>query len=446
MSETNTAPGQQSRPRSITYDCSVHLKSRVGPSYLPYMIQRRQERAERQQSQRGKTCYRVSSPDDFDLAKFACTDNLYIAFRDLQTNGGVAAGVDSLRLDEFSAPEIYAALRTCRDAVLDRSYRPMETRSVQVPKPSGGTRTLQLHCAVDRALSKALNNAMSPWAQSTVPCVCESVHQLYARMQRTIREQQLFMLTIDDVRKCFDEVRIDDVMSVLNESVSQPDLLWLVETLMRGHEGPGRHVGIDQGSPWSPTAVELLLHNLLDAPFARESSGDTLLFRYADNIIVLSSDSQSGLESLALCKTILQRSSLTLKGQDPPPYDLRHPSHGHAVLGMIPCWDHNHLRFRIPEEAYIKLEQQLQVAGTVECSLQRATEIVNGFVGAYGPALTATEVPGVQERLGQVLFDTGHYEYPEDRLGDLMVGAHTRWIEHDPPGNLIPSLDTGDSR
>ncbi len=446
MSEANTLRLQLSRPRSITYDCSVHLKSRVGPWYLPYMIQRRQQRAERQRHQRGKTCYQVPSPNVFELDKLVSPDNLYVAFCELLSGGGVASGVDGLRLDEFSKPEIFAALRTYRDAVLDRSYRPVETRAVEIPKSSGGTRTLKLHCAVDRALAKALNNAMSPWARSAAPRLTESVHQLYARMQRTIREQQLFTLTVDDVRKCFDEVRIDDVMSVLRESVSQPDLIWLSETLMRGHEGSNRQVGIDQGSPWSPTAVELTLHQLLDVPFAREASSNTLLFRYADNLLILSSDSQSGLESQALCRELLQRHSMTLKAQDPPPFDLRDPSHGHVVLGLIPWWDQNCLRFRIPDEAYQVLEQQLLVAGTINRPLKQATAVVNGFISAYGPALTAMEVPNVLSRLGRVLFDNGHYEFPEDRLGDQMGRAYQRWIELDPPGDNVLLPESGGPR
>lgn len=55
------------------------------------------------------------------------------------------------------------------------------------------------------------------------------------------------------------------------------------------------------------------------------------------------------------------------------------------------------LRFAFPnpDEAYRGLEQQLLVTGTLNRPLEQATAVVNGFLSAYGPAMTVMGLSAV---------------------------------------------------
>ena len=59
----------------------------------------------------------------------------------------------------------------------------------------------------------------------------------------------------------------------------------LVETVLRGHDA-NRQRGVDQGAPYSPLRLNVLLHSRHDVPL-NELPGSLPWFRYADNLAYL---------------------------------------------------------------------------------------------------------------------------------------------------------------
>ena len=90
-------------------------------------------------------------------------------------------------------------------------------------------------------------------------------------------------LAVDDVRKAFDNVPIAPLMETFAEHINDPSLLQLVETILRGGEDRGRAVGIPQGNPLSPLALNVMLHHAHDLPLEADANFPPL-FRYADNL------------------------------------------------------------------------------------------------------------------------------------------------------------------
>ena len=335
--------------------------------------------------------YRVPADDrDFALAKLADKDNLFRAFKNLQAHGGDGAGLDGATFSDFSPSEIFSVLRQMSLAIKDKTYRPSRTRTVPIPKPDGDTRDLELQTVIDRTVAKSLQLALTPLAQQRLPRLTQSVTSLYKELHDTVRHTRQLWLAPDDIKKCFDNVSVEAVMDSFRDMFSNPDLFWIIETVIRGAEGPERQVGIDQGSPFSPMAMEWLLHSRLDVPFAQQASNQTLL-RYVDNLLITCSDAQSGERALVVCEELLTPLSMELKhAPGDNPFDLRESSPDRKILGFNPVWE-NQLQLGIPSGTYDTLRKKLVEAHRTPDPGKQAMSVINGFINAYGPAMTATD-------------------------------------------------------
>ena len=233
--------------------------------------------------------FTTNNPEHFDLEQFALPDRLASVFRILQATGGDGAGEDRITYSDFSGPELFEALRHVSHSIRTHQYVPHPTRAALIPKDREHTkfRELQLHRVIDRVIAKALQLALDGFFRGLLPRLGKDVHDVYAEMQWSIRGNIGHFLTVDDIENCFPNAPIDVVMDCHRRHISQPDLLWLIETIVRGHEGPEHTTGLYQGSPYSPVAMEFLLHTHLDTRFGTEYRGFPLLLRYVDNINIL---------------------------------------------------------------------------------------------------------------------------------------------------------------
>ncbi len=87
-------------------------------------------------------------------------ENLRTALKRVQSNKG-APGVDGMRVEDLPA-----YLRTERHAIreqrLDASYIPSPVREGRLPKPGGGTRMLGIPTVLDRFMTQAILQVLSP--------------------------------------------------------------------------------------------------------------------------------------------------------------------------------------------------------------------------------------------------------------------------------------------
>jgi hypothetical protein len=166
-----------------------------------------------------------------------------------------------------------------------------------------------------------------------------------------------------------------------------PELAWLVTQVTCGHEGLENPIGIGQGSPYSPIAVENLLHHTLDVEFGMKHPGIPL-YRYVDNINALVQSPVIGLQIRESMASNLRTSGLNLKGEGETIIDLRDPRHSTSVLGLIPRWSNNQLSFEIPDKAINKLEDNLDLATVSDHPRWTADLAITGWIRACGPAMT----------------------------------------------------------
>jgi RNA-directed DNA polymerase len=206
--------------------------------------------------------------------------------RVIQNKG--AAGVDGMtvgrlpRYLERHGEEVHRQL-------LEGRYQPQPLRTVQLPKPTGGTRLLGISTVLDRCVEQALLQVLQKrWD----PTFSEhsygfrpgrSAHQAIAQAQLYIEEG--YNVVVDfDLEKFFDRVNHDRLMGEVAKRVEDKRVLKLIRAFLnagRLRDGllEATEEGVPQGSPISP-----LLSNLVLDELDRELQKRGLRFvRYADD-------------------------------------------------------------------------------------------------------------------------------------------------------------------
>ena len=376
--------------------------------------------------------FTTNNPDNFDLEQFASPERLASVFRILKATGGDGAGEDRITYSDFSGPELFETLRHVSHSIRTHQYVPHQTRLALIPKDREHTkfRELQLHRVVDRVIAKALQLSLNSFFRGLLPRLGKDVHDVYAEMQWSARRNSGYFLTVDDVENCFPSAPIEAVLECHREHISQPDLLWLIETIVRGHEGPEHTTGLYQGSPYSPVAMELLLHTHLDTRFGTEFRGFPLLLRYVDNLNILSRNESEGRQAIEFCRDVLSELGFTLKGERPPmdrPVDLTTEHPDRKVLGLNPCWKDGQLSLTAPESALEDLKYGLSEALTTPNPKATAHSVIRGWLNALGPSLTNAVRPEIVDQVIMTARECGFTELGREALHQVSRDAHTRW-------------------
>lgn len=86
--------------------------------------------------------------------------NMRLAYRRVMRNGG-SAGVDGLTVQELGA-WLKMHWPSVKQALLAGTYMPQAVRRADIPKPSGGIRSLGVPTVVDRLIQQALHQVLQP--------------------------------------------------------------------------------------------------------------------------------------------------------------------------------------------------------------------------------------------------------------------------------------------
>ena len=213
--------------------------------------------------------------------------NLWLAYQRVVGNKG-APGVDGMAVGELKDwlkgnwPSVKAAL-------LSGSYLPQAVRAVDIPKPTGGVRTLGVPTAVDRLIQQALLQVLQPIFEPQFSSSSygfrpgRNAWQAVKAAQAYVQSGKRWVVDLD-LEKFFDRVNHDILMSRVARVVKDERVLKLIRRfleagLMRGGLAQPRQEGTPQGGPLSPMLSNVLLTDL-DRELERR--GHTFV-RYADD-------------------------------------------------------------------------------------------------------------------------------------------------------------------
>jgi RNA-directed DNA polymerase len=225
--------------------------------------------------------------EDHLMERVVERSNLWSAYQRVVKNKG-APGVDDLTVSEFK-DWLKVHWPSVREALLKGRYMPQAVRRVDIPKPSGGVRTLGVPTVVDRLIQQALHQVLQPLFEPTFSDASfgfrprRNAHQAVRKAQAYIREGKRWVVDLD-LEKFFDRVNHDVLMARVARRVGDVRVLKLIRRFLEaGMMSEGlvkpRTEGTPQGGPLSP-----LLSNILLTDLDRELERRGLAFcRYADD-------------------------------------------------------------------------------------------------------------------------------------------------------------------
>jgi hypothetical protein len=364
------------------------------------------------------------------VEQVAGTDNLIDIYFEMKRTAGKAPGPDGVTYNEMGRREVAEVMRVLSRAVLAGTYRPGPTRAVPIPKLKGGTRTLHIANLCDRVLAAALNRALEPlWESVFLPCSMgfrpgRGVWRMLAETELAMTRDDLWVLAQDDVRKAFDNVIINDVMADHARHINNAALLSLLGVVLRGGDGKKRTRGIDQGCPYSPTALNVRMHHALDLG-ATQGHHPFRYYRYADNLVWLCRSVPEGHQVIAHARQLLEPAGFTLKGEEGV-QDLRQGQTA-QLLGFTLSEQNGRLQFEPGQDSWTKLERDLARAHETADPAKTAHQVVSGWIGAHGPAFESWQVKPLDHIL-HIMAELGFRErLSRESLADQCETAWIRW-------------------
>ena len=382
-------------------------------------------RRHRRRPRRPYGCYSVRDPAEFCLRSFATPENLNLAFQQLIDEGGPAPGTDGFGPECFSSHERWPILRQISSALNTGAYSRYPSREVVIPRSENRVRILRLMRFTDRCVAKALLNCLSNfWCRRSISM---SIRQIYAHLNREIRRRRVYYLAIDDIRDCFPNAPLDEVISCQRLSIPSEPLMQLITRVIRCQDDAGQ-IGLEQGSPYSPIAMDALLHHHLDRVMTTRESRTGILYRFVDNLTFLCRDASEGRRLNELAQELLSPLRFNLKGQAGEWGDLRDPNFQTTLLGLIPRWQNGQLTFEIPESAFSKLETYLQTSSEFSCPWYRAQRCCLSWIWSYGPALTRPVALQVSSRINRLAAQYGFRSLTRTVLITESNRAYQNWL------------------
>jgi len=216
--------------------------------------------------------------------------NITKALQQVTGNRG-AGGVDGMQTEELRG-WLEANWAKLKQSIVEGSYRPSPVRKVEIPKASGGTRTLGIPTVVDRLIGQAMHQWLSGQYEAGFSENSygfregRSAHQAVEQAKQYLEEGKIWVVEMD-LDNFFDRVNHDKLMGLLAKRITDKGTLKLIRGylnsgIMEGGLVSPRMEGTPQGSPLSPILSNILLDELDRELKERGHS----FVRYADDLSV----------------------------------------------------------------------------------------------------------------------------------------------------------------
>lgn len=236
-------------------------------------------------------------------------NSLVAAWQKVWKNAG-AAGPDAVTVEKFQAG-VTGRLRDLQDELSRGAYTPGGLRRVEIPKPDGGVRPLDIPTVRDRVVQTALAQSLgrrldtefedSSFAYRTGRSVQQAVRRVSA-----LRNEGLSYVVDADIKRYFERIPHDALMTRLSQSMTAGAASELIGLWLETWFSDGR--GLAQGSPISPLLANLFLDRLDEAMMEKGAR----IVRFADDFVILCRSEKGAEEALARTQRLLAGQGLEL--------------------------------------------------------------------------------------------------------------------------------------
>jgi RNA-directed DNA polymerase len=220
-------------------------------------------------------------------------ETLRTAYALAKENNG-APGSDGVTFEAIEATGVEAFLAQLRDELVSRTYRPLRTRRVEIPKGEGKVRVLGIPPIRDRVVQGALKHILEPIFEADFHDGSygyrpkRTAQQAVDRVAEAIVRNKTRVIDLD-LAAYFDSVRHDLLLAKVARRVNDRDILHLLKLMLKAS---GKR-GVPQGGVISPLLSNIYL-NEVDAMLERAkavTANGTHTYveyaRYADDLTIL---------------------------------------------------------------------------------------------------------------------------------------------------------------
>ena len=225
-------------------------------------------------------------------------DLLEQAFSDL--NESAAPGVDRLTWKDYEA-KLESNLENLHSRVHRGAYRALPSRRVYIPKPDGRQRPLAVAALEDKIVQRATSAVLNAIYEEDFLGFSygfrpkRGQHDALDALVVGVTSKKVNFILDADIRSYFDSVNQDWLIRFLKHRIDDPRMIrliqkWLKAGILEDGIVTISETGTGQGSVVSPLLSNVYLHYVFDLWAERwrrrEASGDVIIVRYADDIIV----------------------------------------------------------------------------------------------------------------------------------------------------------------
>lgn len=245
------------------------------------------------------------------VERILSSENMHRAWKRVKENKG-APGVDKMTIEEM--PEyLREHWKEIRESLMEGAYQPLPVLRKEIPKPTGGTRSLGIPTVLDRLIQQAIAQVLteicdpdfSEYSYGFRPG--RSAHDAGYQAREYITRK--YTVAVDmDLAKFFDTVNHDVLMGRVARRIHDKRVLWLIGKFLRAgvcingrlHKTPK---GVLQGGPWSPILSNVLLDELDKELETRQHR----FVRYADDFVIFVKSVRAGNRVMQSIRRFLEK-------------------------------------------------------------------------------------------------------------------------------------------
>jgi RNA-directed DNA polymerase len=226
------------------------------------------------------------------------TDLLYEAFHELREEA--APGVDGLTWKDYAA-DLERRLEDLHARVHRGAYRAQPSRRVFIPKPDGRERSLAVAALEDKIVQRATATLLNAIYEEEFLGFSygfrpgRGAHDALDALVVGISSTKVNFILDADIRSFFDEVSQEWLIRFVEHRIGDKRIIrlirkWLKAGILENGVVTVGDKGTGQGAVISPLLANIYLHYVLDLWAERwrrrEATGDMIMVRYADDMIM----------------------------------------------------------------------------------------------------------------------------------------------------------------
>jgi len=247
----------------------------------------------RQVAKQGKKAEKFTA-----LLHHVSSDLLKMAFYDLKANA--APGVDGVTWKDYEA-DLDHNIEDLHTRVHRGAYRALPSRRVYIAKPDGRQRPLAIAALEDKIVQRATVEVLNAIYEEEFLGFSygfrpgRGTHDALDALVVGISSKKVSWILDADIRSFFDTVNQEWLMRFVEHRIGDPRIVrliqkWLKAGILENGVLSASDRGTGQGSVISPLLANIYLHYALDLWAERwrrhEATGDMIIVRYADDIVV----------------------------------------------------------------------------------------------------------------------------------------------------------------